>query len=830
MPASGSGSDAQAGGTTGSHHTVRGGLPPRNPRFVGRDALLGRVSDLLGTGPVVLLPAPEHQLGGVGRSQAAVEYAHRDAGRYELVWWIPAEQTAPMRAALVGLAHQLGLPEARDINRTLGAVRDALSRGEPYRHWLIVFENANRPEDLKPYLPSGAGHVLVTSRNPRWTSEMTQVLHVDVFDRADSLDFLRRRTPGISDADAERLADRLADVPMALEQAAALCATLALDVDDYLRRYDQRARELAYPTPIRVTWSLAVQGLREASPAAVRLLELCAFLASVPVGWRLLWAARGIDLPDELAPAVRIERRLKAAIRLVGRYGLADVDPPGERLLVHPLVQGMLAQQLSSDEHARYSQAVRRMMAAADPGDPDNPLHWARYEELSPHLVHSDVLGGEAEEIRQLVLNQVRFLFARGDYDSSRDLSGQAVARWSEMLGESDEQTLAAAFHLANALRAVGRTAEARQLNEQTLTRQRQVAGGDDEATLATANSVGADLRVQGLFARARQLDADNLARHRRLFGDEFPSTLRCANNLAVDLRLLGDFRGARALDEQTLRHRQNILVEGHPETLSSLGNLALDLFGLGDVDGARAVLGDVLDGHRDALGDDHPMVLLAGRFQAMALRRAGLAAAARAVATDNVALFRQKFGDLYVETLGAVVSLAASCRAADDVEQAHRLLERAVSRYHAVLGDGHPFTLACASNLAIVARAAGRPADARRIDEEALAGLRRVLGADHPFTLSCANGYAADLRTAGEVDEARRLAADTLTRSRAVRGLAHPETLLYAYNAALADADADGVAAAVADLAKVLGDDHPDVAAAGRGEPLEADIEPPPI
>src|SRR4051794_41856688 len=83
-----------------------------------------------------------------------------------------------MRAALVGLAHELGLPEARDINRTLGAVRDALSRGEPYRHWLVVFENANRPEDIKPYLPSGAGHVLVTSRNPRWTSEVAQAVAV----------------------------------------------------------------------------------------------------------------------------------------------------------------------------------------------------------------------------------------------------------------------------------------------------------------------------------------------------------------------------------------------------------------------------------------------------------------------------------------------------------------------------------------------------------------------------------------------------------------------------------------------------------------------------
>jgi tetratricopeptide (TPR) repeat protein len=806
--------------------TIRGGLPPRNPRFVGREALLSRVRDLLGNGPVVLLPTPDHQLGGVGRTQLAGEYAHRYADTYELVWWIPAEQTAGMRASLVGLAQRLGLPEARDINRTLGAVRDALSRGEPYRNWLVIFENANRPEDIKPYLPSGAGHVLVTSRNPRWTAEVAQAVPIGVFDRADSVDFLRTRTPDLSVSDADRLAAHLGDVPMALEQAAAVRAATGLDVDDYLARYDALAAELAFPTPIRVSWGLASAALAEASPAAAQLLELCAFLASVAVSWQLGWAARGLDLAPELARTVRLERRLKAAIRLIGRYGLAELDPPGERLLVHPLVRGMIAHQLSSERHAAQLRTVRGMLAAADPGDPDNPMHWPRYAELTAHLVHADVLGGESEEIRQLVVNCVRHLFARGDYDSSRDLAAQAVARWRSSLGESDEQTLTASFHLANALRAVGRVAEARALNAQTLRWQRDVAGVDDEATLATANSVGADLRVQGRFAEARQLDADNLVRHRRLFGESFPTTLRCANNLAVDLRLLGDFRGARVLDEQTLRHRQGALAEGHPETLSSKASLAYDLYGLGEYAAACGLLGGARATHADALGDDHPMMLWAGRFEAMAVRRTG-GSGAQALAAANVALFRRKFGDLNVETLGAVLSLANCCRDAGDTDQAHRLLERAVARYHAVLGEDHPFTSAAASNLATVVRATGRYAEARTIDAEALDLLRGSVGADHPFTLSCANGFAADLRATGDAGQARAVAEDTLARSRTARGVDHPDTLACAFNVAL---DGSGRERALADLTKTYGESHPVPMAAAAGVYLETDIEPPPL
>src|SRR4029453_6345319 len=102
----------------------------------------------------------------------------------------------------------------------------------------------------------------------------------------------------------------------------------------------------------------------------------------------------------------------------------------------------------------RVAGAVRRVPPAADPGDPDNPAHWPRYSAIVAHLVHADVLGGEAEEIRQLVINCIRFLSGRGDWASSRELAAQAVPRWRDDLGEADEQTLLASFHLANALRS----------------------------------------------------------------------------------------------------------------------------------------------------------------------------------------------------------------------------------------------------------------------------------------------------------------------------------------------------------------------------------------
>jgi Tetratricopeptide repeat len=805
---------------------IVGGLPPRNPRFVGREDLLARLRAGLAQGPVVLLPGEEHPLGGTGRTQLAVEYVYRYAESYDLVWWIPAEQTVGTRTALIGLAQHLQLPESGDINRTLAAVRDALSRGEPFRNWLVVFDDANRPEEIKSYLPSGAGHVLVTSRNPRWPVEVAQAMPIGVFDRADSIDLLRGRTPELSTSDADQLAARLEDVPMALDLAAAVRAATGRTVADYLDAYARRSAELAFPSPIRVAWGLAADALRAESPAAYQLLELCTFLGGAPVSWRLLWGARMLPLAAELAPAVRIERRLKAALRLIARFGLADLDPAGDHLLVHPLVRGMLGQGLTSERHATLLGTVRGMLAAADPGDPDDPAGRPRYAELTPHLIHSDVLGAGTEEIRQLAVNCIRYHFARGDYDSSRDLAAAAVARWRDALGPTAEQTLLASFHLANALRAVGRSSEARVLNENTLRCQREVLGGDDEATLATANSVGADLRIRGHFGQAGQLDGDNLVRYRRLFGESFPTALRCANNLAADLRLLGDFRGARALDEQTLRHRQAIFADGHPEILASRAELAFDLCGLGDYAGATDVLAPV---RLETLGDDHPFALWAARAAAMAACRRALPEAVQMAATA-VALTRRRFGDLHVETLAAVVTLANAARASGDLDQAHELLERAVIRYHSVLGDDHPFTLAASAGLAGVVRCTGRFAEARRIDQEALGGLRRSVGVDHPFTLACANGYANDLFGLGERQEAQQLASDTWQRSRLLRGVEHPDTLVYGWNAVVEGGDDEARHQATTALAKAYGENHPVVAGAVAGDRLETDVDLPPL
>src|SRR5579859_281585 len=108
---------------------IWGAVPQRNKNFTGREGLLDNLRQrLLRTDSTALLPHAMHGMGGVGKTQLAVEYAYRFARFYQVVWWIPADQPGLIRSTLAGLAPRLeltGLAPGR-MEDAVVAVLDAL--------------------------------------------------------------------------------------------------------------------------------------------------------------------------------------------------------------------------------------------------------------------------------------------------------------------------------------------------------------------------------------------------------------------------------------------------------------------------------------------------------------------------------------------------------------------------------------------------------------------------------------------------------------------------------------------------------------------------------
>jgi cellulose biosynthesis protein BcsQ/tetratricopeptide (TPR) repeat protein len=816
---------------------IIGGVPPLNPNFTGRDELLRELrSRLRRYGRAPVLPVTLQGLGGVGKTQLAAEYARRFQADYELIWWIPSDDEPSVRRSFGALARGLGLADSHDVSHTVNTVLDELRIGRPTPNWLLIYDGVGEPSEIRRYLPSGPGHVLITSRSRSWISQSTMI-ELDVFTLEESVAFLTRRWTDIGVEDARMLGDELGNLPLALEQAVAVHTETGMPLPTYLRLLTADPGQVLadnYDHSVARTLRLAVDQLTSQSPAAAQLLEVCSFLSSHPISVPMLVRGRGATLPPELSDALQDDVKMRRVVREIGRYALAQLDTKRDTITIHKLVRVLVRDGLGDEQRALTEHGAHQLLALANPGVPDNEATWAQHAEIAPHVIPSGVLTSGDPHVRGIVVDQIRYLFVIGNYADSAGLAERAKRIWEGTLGPDNEMTLVVGLHLGNALRQLGDYERARAVTELTLPLMREVFGPDDEHTLRLANSLGADLRLLGAFRDAFDIDRANLERYQEILRQDDPATLRAANNLAVDYRLLGDFGKARIMDEDTFRLRSSILGYQNAEVLSSANSLVHDLYGIGLYDEALALQRDVL-ARSGPLASDHAFVLLAKRNLAILLRKTGDYAEAVNGSEANLEAVRRRFGGQSELSLSSMMTLSNALRAYGDLTRASVIGERVLRLYRAQFHDEHPYALCAAVNLAIVYRALGRFGDALEMDRSTFERLDGALGSDHPYVLCCATGMGNDLGMMGRSAEARQVSERVFEQTQRVRGPDHPYTLACAANLAL-DLDATGSATEAAELRqstvdrsrRVLGSEHPETADMERGRRADCEIEVP--
>ncbi|MGW0777885.1 FxSxx-COOH system tetratricopeptide repeat protein [Streptomyces sp. NPDC002835] len=804
--------------------------PPRNPGFTGRSVVLERMRDQLGGGMSVaaVLPQPQtlYGLGGVGKTQVALEYVHRFMADYDLVWWISAEQPDDVVAGLAELAVRLGAQGGEDMAAASQEAMDLLRRGVPSKRWLLVFDNADDPEQLKRFFPAGGpGHVLVTSRNQTW-SQYGDALPVDVFLRAESIEHIQRRARGLSAEDADQVATAVGDLPLAVEQAAAWIAETATPVGAYLEQLREQAasvlalnQPVGYPEPVAATWNVSIQRLKERSPAAVRLLQLCAFFAPEPISANLLYSKEMIDALKPYDASLEEKLVLGRVIREIGRFALAKVDQVSNSIQVHRLVQAVIRAQLSEEEQMDARHAVHRILAGARPDDDepiDNPETWPRFNTIWPHLGPSEARYCKEPETRRLLIDRVRYLWKRGDWNTASTLGNDLREAWKDMLGNDDRQYLYLRFHLSNILRSQGRYVEAKELDEVTLERQRAVLGPTHPHTYMTTSGLAMDLGTLGDYGQAMELATEAHEGFSQIFHESHPRTLAAANNLALNLRMVGQYARAREIDQEVFDRRTEVLGPEHPYTLSSAMNLARDLREVGRYEDSVAVLSRTYDLYKEQLGRTFPGTLAAAKSLAVSLRRAGRLEDARRLTTATRNRYRAKYTSANPDSLACDLNLAADLYAAGEPVAARDLAQEVVDQYRQVPGERHPYSLAAINNLGIYEWGCGTPESAERLLRDVVETMREVLGENHPHALYGTINLANALADLGICDEALAIERRTVARLRDALGAHHPEVLAIASNMSVTlgllgrkDEAAQTRAEAVEELQRLLGEEH---------------------
>ncbi|WP_461019703.1 FxSxx-COOH system tetratricopeptide repeat protein [Streptomyces daliensis] len=817
---------------------VWGGVPRRNPRFTGRDELLARVQRTLMDAEPGASVCALVGMAGIGKTQVAVEYAHRYGSDYDVVWWIDADRRATLRERLAELAAALDLDTGPEIGERVRAVREALRTGEPYRRWLLVLDGWEEPEGADGLLPQGSpGHVLITSRNRAWRTS-AEVVEMPGFDRAESTGYLLRRAPHLSADEAEEVAAELGDLPLALTQAASVLAESRMDAAEYLRRLRDGTTDLEGSEATLAAWSLVLNQLRASAPSSYALLRLCAAFAPgrIPIG--LVSGLPAAELPESLRWIVSEPQGWARALDTLVGYSVLTRERPGgfpdgpdaqqEAVRMHPVVHSMIGRLTGDEDRAAYRAVALRALTEADPGEPEVPRQWPRYAALLPHLGPSGATRGTDTRARGLVLNCLRYCASSGAFRDGAELAARVRQEWATAMAQDARPMLDLTVVQGDLLRALGRFREAYDLDTGAL-RRKGSARADPLARLTLESRHLTDLRLQGRYARAHAEQSELVSETLRTLRPEHPFAMEARHGLGSGLRLLGHYEEAYRNDMETLHTRQETLGARHPATLESAHACARDQLLMGFPHEAEERQKIALQLHESALGPEHPMTLSARHTLLRCRRHSGADGGPRGLGPQLAPLVAEhqgRYGPHAAATLAVMTDYGNHLRERGELTLARDLVKEAGDGYRELLGQAHPVVTAMLTNQGLVRRDLGDEAGALNLFEQALAGLRTPLGDDHPWTLGCALNAAGGRDRTGRPTEAYELTRDTLRRAQTTLGDDHPLTLSCGI-ALAADLRAlrepEEAARAEEDtlrrMSRSLGAQHPDTLAARQRE-----------
>lgn len=712
-------------------------LPPRNRDFTGRGRVLAGIEGALTARPDESRPRAcvLHGLGGIGKTQTAIEYAHRQRHRYPVVWWISAEQTVTLVAGLAGLARRLGLPEHADQS---DMVRHLLQDLRERTGWLLIFDNAQDRASLAPYWPVGGdGDVLVTSHSPHWGGLATAVA-MRVLDRAEAVSFLHRRVAagsvGADRAQLARLAEALGDLPLALEQAAAYLEETRMPLLAYQALVGERAADLmarghdpAHPEPVSTTWSIALGKLRTREPAAAELLTLYAHLAPEGIP-RALPAAHPESLPATLAEAVADPLRHHDLLGALMRLSLVTADD--SHVSVHRLLQQVVRAELAPDDAIAWAGAAVGLLRAAFPVGTDDPRSWDRGQELVAHAVvaaeHAERTGADPYSTAVLLDLAGGYLAERSQFPEAHDALRRALAVDEKAYGPDALPVAVDLANLAGVLQTMGDLRTARDLLRRAISNAERQLGPDHLMVATLRIPLGRVLQNLGDWPAARAELERSLAVVEREHGPEHPHVAAVLNTLGgvlQDLHLLDEaaavLRRALAIDEAAFG-------PDDPAVSAIRGNLGRVLQERGELADARSELDRALEIDLAVYDADHPRVAIdlnnLGRLDHDAgdPRRALRSLSAALAIDERSHVSRRPVLAVRHNNLGGVwEALGDADRAAAEYRLALRIVEE-------TYGPRHRSTAVIRTNLGLLLARTGAQREAREQFDAAAAVLGR--------------------------------------------------------------------------------------------------------
>ena len=730
---------------------------------------------------------------GSGKTQLAAAVATRcEEEGWPSVAWIHAASRKEILAGLYELAMRIGIDAPKNIplevivQRLLDQLRSANERNR-----LFVFDNVENPDDLRDLIPEGTGvrTLITTTHHLDWDRLGWLRLTVGAFDREQSITLLCERTGDTHREAADRIADALGDVPVAIAHAAATAKWGGYTLSEYLDRLSHHPLESSisrlegddYPdtvgTALLMAYEQALEQLRTTHPQreriAVSLLDALSLLAAsgVPTHWLLRLDSDSDAVRDTLS-------FLKSA-------AIFQESSDDNKTIIHRLQEHVYRETYLNDQK-KLGEARTCATSVLSGIDVDRLENVEQRRDETHHLIEQ-LLSVTSQDYSHSLFSepQVSSKLAETLHDATSLGMSQlalcltdSVTRACDALGPDHPDTLASRNNLAGTYQASGRLDKAIALYEQNLEDSVRVLGTDHPSTLTSCFNLAGAYRASGRLEEAITLYEQVFSGRSRVLGPDDRSTLTARDDLADTYWEAGRFDEAITLKKQILADAMRIMGPDHPDTLTARNQIAGAYRDAGRLDEAITLYKENLDDVARIMGPNHPDTFTARNRLAGAYRDAGRLEEAIALYKENLEEFTRLAGPDHPHTLSSRSTLAGAYQAAGRLDEAIPLFEQNLDDVARTLGLDHPETLALRHSLACAYRDAGRLDDAIPLLEQNLTDFIRILGPDRPDTFTSRSTLAGAYRDAGRLDEAIPLFEHTLEDRTRTLGPAHPVTL----------------------------------------------------
>lgn len=779
----------------------------RNRFFTGREEVFLALTAALYAESAVALIQPQglSGLGGIGKTQTAVEYAYRFRAQYRAVLWVRATSPAVLLSEFLRLATVLHLP-ARVLRDQQLVVQAVLNWLREQSDWLLIFDDVENPADLEPFLPGTArGQILLTSRATAFGGLARSLVLVKMSEEVGAL-FLLRRTERLAlldqlaqasakDLDDALLITRALDgLPLALEQAGAYIQSIGCTLADYHTLLQEqhaallreRSQQSDYPEAVATTWSLSFARATQAEPACPELLAALAFLYPETIAEEILTEG-SVHLGELLGPQAADPLLWDRVIAQLLRFSLLSRNADERMLTMHRLVQAVVKDHLELP--VQYLWSIRVVQAVADIFPAVQFETWPLCEryllqaQTCVSLIETwDLTFANAARL----LNQTAaYLRQRARYAEAEPLYMRALVIWRATLGAEHPHLAACLNNLGRLYEDQGRYQEAEPWYQLALGLWTHLQVRD-ERLARTLNNLGQLYRLQGKFSEAEPFYQASLKIREEVLGADHPDTATALRNLAWLYLDQDHYLQAKPLLQQAQEIQQRTLDDGHPERAANLAALADIAARLGNDEEADRLLTQVLARSEQAYGQQHPETAAALNNLALSAEKRGAYEQAEALYTRAHAIHLQVFGLRHPRTAATFAGLARYYSQRGNDQQALACYQQAVSIFEAVVGPEHPRTAIILNNMAEVYRTQGAFAEAEPLYRRALAIFQQVHGPEHGHTLRARSNLALLLSEQGHYAQAAQLLQENLALLEKVRGPDHPDLATSMQNLAM--------------------------------------------